>query len=787
MRVPLGWLREFVDLPYDAGAIAQRLAMLGFPVDEIERRPRITGVVVGTIQTLEKHPNADRLSVATVDAGGERPLTIVTAATNVAAGQTIAVATLGARLPTTTIEPRKMRGIASEGMMISADELALPADWFEDGILQLGGCDAPPGTDAVALFGLDADVLDVEVTSNRVDAMSILGLARELAASYAMPLRLPDFDNPGTAREPGEHAPVAILESPDCTRFVVQRFDGVAVAPAPAWMRVRLALAGQRPINNLVDVSNYVMLETGQPLHFYDAAKVPDERFVVRDARDGERLMTLDGVERTLAPAALVIAGNGGALGLAGVMGGHDSEVGDSTKAIVLESANFNGARIRRASLAFGLRSEASSRHEKTLAPGLADAGAARAAQLLCQLGAIAYRPREFGEPLAPASPVLLREAEVRRLLGIALPAARIAQHLRALGCSVEEVGNALSVIPPWWRRDLALPADLVEEVARVEGYDRIESVMPAVVAHDISSAAYDRESDIARALAALGYRETITHSLHGRDAFERARRAGVRFEAPVEVLNPLSEEQRYLRGSLADGLLAYFARIDAPVRTFEIGHVFNRRNGTIVEEASLAFGFSVDPRDEPPWRDTRFLQLKGDCEALIARVTGRSGNVTRADAPGLHPGKCASLSLEGCAVAAFGQLDPRLARAFDVRLPVYLCFVRIDALPAYLSPRYRPPSKFPGTSRDVALSVGLDVTAADVEGTIAAALGDECTGVRVFDEYRGPQAGEGRKSLAVRIGLQRFDATITDAQADAAVARALQAARNRLGAAIRT
>jgi len=788
MRVPIGWLREYVDVPDDSEAIAQRLAMLGFPVEDIERRPRITGVVVGKILALEKHPNADRLSVAQVDTGRERPLTIVTAATNVAAGQTIAVATIGAVLPQLTIAPRKMRGIASEGMMISADELALPAEWFEDGILQLGGCDAAPGTDAVALFGLDADVLDVEVTSNRVDAMSMVGLARELAASYGMPLRMPSPVNPGERSEPPGAEPQVTIESPDCSRFVVQRFDDVAIAPAPAWMRVRLALSGQRPINNLVDISNYVMLEVGQPLHFYDAAKVRDAHFFVRDGRESERIVTLDGTQRSISPQALVIADADAALGLAGIMGGVDSEVSDATHSILLEAANFNGARVRRTSQALALRSEASSRHEKTLAAALADAGAARAAQLLADLGATAYRPRTVGAPLAPSAAIRVTAHDVERLLGLALSLDRIASHLQALGFDVSPSRNGgLDATPPSWRRDVTETADVVEEVARMEGYDRIEALVPSVPAHAISSAAYDRENAAAGLLAALGYRETITYALHGRDLLERAQRSGIEFLTPIEVRNPLSEEQRYLRGSLADGLVPYFARLDAPVRIFEIGHVFGRHDGTTSEDASLAFGFAAEHVDEAPWRDTNFLRLKGDCETLVSRLSGRAGAIARAAARGLHPGKCATLTLDERVVATFGQLDPRLANAFDVRLPVYLAFVSLEALPEYLTPHYRPPSKFPGTSRDIALSVNLEVTASEVETIVAETLGSECIGARVFDEYRGPQAGEGRKSLAVRIALQRFDTTITDEEADAAVARTLDALRERLGATIRS
>jgi len=794
VRVPLAWLRQYVDLPEDPQTIADRLAMLGFPVEEIVKRPVITGVVVGKIVALEKHPNADRLQVGKIDVAGERLLTIATAATNVAQGQVIPVATIGARLPQLTIEPRKMRGIDSEGMMVSADELALPPEWFEDGIMQLDD-DRVLGANAIDLFGLNDAVLDVEITSNRVDAMSIFGLARELSAAYGVELRLPPHVNPGSGEPPAGKAPHVTIESPDCTRFVAQRFEGVRVGPAPAWMRIRLALAGQRPINNLVDVSNYVMLETGQPLHFYDADRVKDARLVVRDARDGEQIVTLDGAERTLNARALVIADTGEpsqTLCVAGVMGCANSEVGDGTTAIVLEAANFNGPRIRRTAMDLGLRSEASSRHEKTLAPALTDSGAARAAQLLVQLGATAYAPAAFGNPVEPAAPILLHEREVARILGLAVPADRIQRHLEALGCRVERLpddarGAVLSVTAPPWRRDLAIPVDLVEEVARIEGYERIEATMPAVAAHDIRSTQYDMESRIAHTLAALGYRETITHSLHGTDFFRRGMRAGIApSHSSVEVRNPLSEDQRYLRYAIAPGLLELFARYGRPLRLFEIGHVFSIDEAHIAESAALTFGFTAEPVDEPAWSDSNFLRLKGDCEALLRAVTGRTVETSRDERRGLHPGKTAVLLIDGREVANLGRVDPRLTAAYDLRLPAYLCNIYLDGFGDYRQPRYRPPSKFPSTYRDLALSVALDVTAGQIERTIASALGELCTSVRVFDEYRGPQVGEGNKSLAVRAVLQRFDATITDEEADAAMARALAALREDVGATIR-
>ena len=775
MRVPISWLRDFVALPDDVKAIAERLAMLGFPVDAIERRPKISGVVTGRIERVEKHPNADRLLVARVDVGADEPLTIATAATNVASGQHIAVATVGARLPALTIEPRTMRGVASQGMMISADELALPPEWFEDGIMQLERT-IEPGLDVVELFGLDTAVLDVEITANRPDAMSVVGLARELAASYDVPLTLPSLANPGDRDESPGKAPRVVIESPDCRRFVAQRFDGVRVEQAPAWMRVRLAMTGQRPINNLVDVSNYVMLETGQPLHFYDAERIAGMTLVVRDAHASETLQTLDGVERTLGTQALVIADRERALGLAGLMGGASSEVTPQTSSIVLESANFTGARIRRMSAELGLRTEASARHEKSLAPALTDMGAARAAQLLHQFGATAYRPHEFGTPLQAAAPIALQVRDVERLLGLDLPANRIAAHLTALGCGVSAQSDALAVVPPPWRRDLTLATDLVEEVARIEGYERIAAVVPSVPAHDISSEKFALESRIARALAALGYREVITHSLRPRS-----------HDGAVEVRNPLSEEQRFLRDSLVPGLLEYLAGVAVPARIFELGQIFARANGKIVERTALAFGFSAKRTGEPAWRDSSFLQLKGDCEAFVREVTGRDADIAPGARTDFHPGKTAAVSVDGAGIGFVGCVDPRLSKTFELDGNGYLCVIAVDAIPPYATPHYRPPSRYPSTYRDLALVLDVATAAGDVETTVASTLGSLCIGARVFDEYRGAQVGEGRKSLALRVTLQRFDATITDEEADTAIARVLEALRERFGAALRT
>ncbi|MBV9149008.1 MAG: phenylalanine--tRNA ligase subunit beta [Candidatus Eremiobacteraeota bacterium] len=785
MKVPIGWLREFVDLPVDSQAIADRLAQIGFPVEDITKRPALSGIVIGRIATLERHPNADRLLVASVDVGDGRRLNIATAARNVAVDQTIAVATIGAQLPSITIERRKMRGFESEGMMISADELALPAEWFEDGILQLNG-DAHLGEDVVQWLQLCDDVLDVEITANRPDAMSVFGLARELSAAYDTPLRSPAGMEPVA---PGGTDPQGVrvtLKSKDCTRFVAQRFSDVRIGTSPLWMRVRLALAGQRPINNIVDISNYVMLEVGQPLHFYDADKITGRHLIARDAQEREPLTTLDGAHYELKPRDLVIADEAGAQGLAGLKGGQKTEVTESTSAIILEAANFNGARVRRMSAALGLRTEASARHEKGLAPILTDFGATRAATLLAAEGATVHPALIFGASIEPLPPIRFPIGEVKRLLGFELEGEKIDAPLEDLGFGVtSKARDRLDVTPPLWRRDVTCAADIVEEIARMTGYDNVPAELPALAPRDISSAEYFVERTASRALQALGYHEIVSYSLHGARVLEKYATAGLTSLPLAEVRNPLSEDQRYLRRTLEPGFLEHFARFREPMKIFEIGHVFDP-SGPVDEHAMAGFAFTAAAIDEPPWSDTHFLRLKGDAEAVIAELAGRRPQAQAMQLNGFHPGKTAALLIDERRVAYIGAIDPRLASAYDIDLEVYAGGIELENLPARVAPRFVAPSRFPTTQRDLAFIVPLEVTAAALETDIATAAGPLCKHVHVFDEYRGLQAGPDRKSLAARLTLGRDDGTMTDSQADEVVERVLSALHQKFGATIR-
>jgi len=805
VKTPLGWLRDYIELSESTDHIVDRLAMLGFPVESVERRPRLHGIVTGRIVRLERHPNADRLHVATVDIATALPLTVVTAATNVAIGQTVPVATIGALLVREgepfPIEPRTMRGIQSQGMLCSADELGFDAEWFEDGILQLDG-DVPAGTDVVEHFHLCDDVLDIEITSNRVDAMSMVGIARELGAALGTPVRgagAPHLVKTLSAREARADSLLVRIESDDCRRYVAQRFTNVHVRRSPAWIRFRLALAGQRPINNVVDIANFVMLELGQPQHAYDVKKLAGPALIARDAHDGERLVTLDGVERVLDRRALVIADETASQGLAGLRGAAASEVSEATDDIVVESASFFGPRIRRMGVQFGVRTDASARHERGLPLEFADLGAARAAELLAAEGAVPHSPLAVGLEPTPSPTIVCSESGMRSLIGIDVPGEAMLDALRALGFSAmpspasnqmgEEFESELVVTPPYWRRDVAIPADVAEEIARIVGFDQIAAASFPVVEQSVSSEEFLHERAIAQTLSALGYREVLTLPLQPRSSYEHFLRAGVALAGePLEIVNPLSEDQRFLRFSLVPALLELAAKYGdaAELRIFELGHVFERSAPHPFEIPMLAWLFVGERKAEPAWKDSGFLIFKGEAMALVRTISGRKADAVTTKAPALHPGKTASLIVDGHDVATIGAVDPRLLAAYEIQRPVYLGLARTADVPAYRIARYRAPSRYPSVERDLALVVAPDVPAHEIEHAIRAASDGFVKNVHVFDEYRGPQVGEDRKSLAVRLRFQRDDGTLTDGEVEARIATILSSLRERVGAHIR-
>lgn len=789
MKIPLSWLRVYTDLHESPQQIAEKLASLGFPVEGIEARPHISGVVVGRIDALTPHPNADRLQVCSIDIGAEQLLTIATAATNVAVGQVVPVATIGAVLPQIKIEPRKMRGIDSQGMLCSAAELGLEAEWFEDGIMQLDR-DLPLGRDVIAHFGLLDPVFDVEVTSNRPDVLSVIGVARELAAAYGTRFTMPHLDvhTEGNANDVHVH-----LKSHDALAFIVQRASNVQAGTAPSMMRIQLALAGQRPINSLVDISNYVMLEFGQPMHFYDAQALADSSITVRDAAEGEELKTLDGDDRTLDPSILVIAGDREILGIAGVRGGASSEVTSTTSEIVIECAAFRAARVRRGAAKLGLRTEASARYEKGIAPALIEFGAARAAYLLAQNGATVSAPKLHGA-IPPPAVVDLPRGAADRLLGFAISDGEVTSSLERLGFVVAKHGAGWRVTAPIWRSDIAQTADLIEEVARMIGYDRIEASEAALPPSAISSGAYFRERALALRSAHIGFHEVVTFSLESAQAYARFERAKCApASMPIEIRNPLSEEQRYLRFSILPGLLTTLQRRmpeirEGSVSLFEISHIFPDID--VANERSEAMWITAIPRnastDGQPWHDHGFLQFKARMEAILRPFVTGALQAEQAQAAGFHPGKTAFFRDGERIVAIVGALDPRLAAVYDIDADCYIASLPMDLLSEQRPVHYRAPSRFPSVTRDLALALPQAVSSAQVKYIVTDAE-PLVKSVHIFDEYRGPQLGSDRKSLAVRVVLQSDETTLTDAQADKAIENILHASLRELGAVLRT
>ena len=796
MRVPIAWLRDYLALELSSDELAQRLAMLGFPVEEIERRPKLSGIVAGRLKKVEKHPNADRLSLCTVDAGAAEPLLIVTAATNVAEGQVVPVAVIGAKLVGLEIAPRAMRGIESQGMLVSAAEIGLEGEWFEDGILQLEP-GVMPGTDVVAAYRLSDDVLDVEVTANRVDAMSIVGIAREIGASLGTRVAEPDLTVDYSGETVKIEPSIVELHDLDCRRFVAQRFSKIVVRTAPFWMRVRLALAGQRPINNLVDISNFVMLETGQPLHFYDFDRLAEGRLIVRSALPHEKMTTLDGEVRELHPSDLVIADPDRVQCLAGLRGARESEVTAETHELLLEAASFSGPRIRRMSIAHGLRTEASARHEKGIPLALGAIGAARAAYLLQREGAVPSVPVAVGAPIERPPTISVTAAQVRALLGMLVDDEEIELALRGLGFDVTREGEAFAATPPPWRSDLRIREDVIEEIGRIAGYDRIAGELPPVFEQTVSSELYRNESRLAHAMLAAGYREAATLALQSSQPRDRYAAAGIELPGGlVEIVNPLSEDQRYMRFSLLPALLALVARFEGeePLRLFEIGHVFFEPGIPVTEPDAAAFETGMvawilakAKVDEPAWRDGGFLEFKSDSLAIVRALAGRNTEAVTGQALELHPGKTASLIVDGKDVATIGAVDPRLLAAYEIAGSVYAGVARVHDLPAHRVPRYAAPSRYPAVERDLAIVVAPEIPAMDIEHAVRLGADGVVAEVTVFDEYRGPQVEAGKKSIAVRVLLQRNDTTLTDAEADRHIESILQSLKERCGARLRT
>ncbi|HEX2756002.1 MAG TPA: phenylalanine--tRNA ligase subunit beta [Candidatus Limnocylindrales bacterium] len=843
MRVPLSWLRDYVDVDLAPEALAERLTLLGMEVKGIERwGADWRNVVVGELLSVEKHPRADRLSLTRVRVGDGEPLDIVCGATNIAAGQRVPVALPGAVLPgERRIERTEKMGVVSNGMLCSGDELNLTGD--ADGILILA-TDAPIGMALTELYG-DV-VLDVDVKPNRGDGLSLVGLAREVGAITGAPLRWPECDPAEDERDVANLLAVEVRDSDWCPRFVGRWVDGLTVGPSPDRVQMRLRAAGQRPISNVVDVSNYVMLELGKPIHAYDADHVAERdgrrQLVVRRAAAGERLETLDHVTRELDPDTLVIADDRAALGIAGIMGGADSEVADRTSRVIVESAIFDPIVIRRTGQRYGLRSEASLRFEKGQELRLARIGADRAARLVAEwAGGSVARGRVDSAAMEPEpARVAFRPARVNRLLGTTFSTAEQVALLARVGVATDAGSSdagptggrarhdivvagapkALAVdagsdevvvaIVPSWRRDIAIEADVSEEVARIGGYDAIPAILPHTPMPAWRPSPLELRDRVRETLAGAGLTETVSHALISPRlattftwAAELPPVAGgtPALGRTIHVTNPLSADHSVLRpalvGSLVEIVSTNLRRGREDVAIFEIGKGYGRDGDATREWWRLGLAMA-GAFEEPSWNRPRREADLDDAKGVIELVCHRLGfdapvwTVLDGE-PLLHPGRAARVSATRNGAIALGgvlgELHPAAADTVDLRgARLVVAELEIAGLaggrPADV--HVAAPPRHPAAQRDIAIVVSETVAAATIAAAIRDATGSQLVSVRLFDIYRGTPLGPGEKSLAWRLVFQADERTLTEPEIEASVGR-ITSAVARAGGRIRT
>jgi phenylalanyl-tRNA synthetase beta chain len=808
MNVPLAWLRSYCDPGLSAEEIADALTMAG---DKLERL-HATGVgdasafLTGRVLESEAHPNADRLSVCVVDVGRGEPQTVVCGAPNVAAGQTVAVALPGAIMPDgSELGEVTLRGVASSGMILAEDEVGIGED--HDGIMVLPD-GLPIGAPLADHLPIADRVLELEITPNRPDTMNVYGVARDLHAVTGAPLAEDPSARdaePAGADSVENHAAVEI-DPEICLRFTARVYEDVKIGPSPPWLKQRLMAAGQRPISNVVDITNYVMLAIGQPLHAFDLDEVRGARIDVRRAREGETMATLDDVERTFGAEAALVCDGEGPSGIAGIMGGQISEVSDSTTRVLMEAATWVGPNIMRTSKAIGLRSEASARFEKQLHPELAMAGQRLAARLMTELCGARLVPGTIDVYPRPAEPrdVPLRHERMERLLGERIPPERVGEILERLGF---ERRDDRWRVPPWRDADVRREADLIEEVARIHGLDKLPTTLPsrkrAVGRLTPSQRLRRRLEDVLRD---RGLDECIAYSFTSPAALGRLRLGDV----PVlRIDNPLSDDLAVMRPLLLPGLLDAArhnaARGSPGVALFESAHVY-RPDGPLddVPEGSPAgrtpalerhhLAVLVTEARPAGWRTPAapadFYAARALLEALLS-AAGADWVAEEGGRPFLHPGRAASVIDRASErkLGWLGEIHPLVVQAWDLPGPVAGFELDVDALVALTAGRpstHSDVTTFPAVLQDIAVVVADDVAAAEVEEAVRAGGGELLAGARVFDLYRGEQVGEGRKSLALRLEFRAPDRTLTDsevAERRAAIERELETVGGRLRA----
>ncbi|HAR4410386.1 TPA: phenylalanine--tRNA ligase subunit beta [Staphylococcus aureus] len=800
MLISNEWLKEYVTIDDSVSNLAERITRTGIEVDDlIDYTKDIKNLVVGFVKSKEKHPDADKLNVCQVDIGEDEPVQIVCGAPNVDAGQYVIVAKVGGRLPGgIKIKRAKLRGERSEGMICSLQEIGISSNYipksFESGIFVFSESQVP-GTDALQALYLDDQVMEFDLTPNRADALSMIGTAYEVAALYNTKMTKPETTSNELELSANDELTVTIENEDKVPYYSGRVVHDVTIEPSPIWMQVRLIKAGIRPINNVVDISNYVLLEYGQPLHMFDQDAIGSQQIVVRQANEGEKMTTLDDTERELLTSDIVITNGQTPIALAGVMGGDFSEVKEHTSNIVIEGAIFDPVSIRHTSRRLNLRSESSSRFEKGIATEFVDEAVDRACYLLQTYanGKVLKDRVSSGELGAFITPIDITADKINRTIGFDLSQNDIVTIFNQLGFDTEINDDVITVQVPSRRKDITIKEDLIEEVARIYGYDDIPSTLPVfekVTSGQLTDRQYKKRM-VKEVLEGAGLDQAITYSLVSK---EDATAFAMQQRQTIDLLMPMSEAHASLRQSLLPHLIeaaSYnVARKNKDVKLFEIGNVFFANGeGELPDQVEYLSGILTGDYVVNQWQGKKetvdFYLAKG----VVDRVSEKLNlefSYRRADIDGLHPGRTAEILLENKVIGFIGELHPTLAADNDLKR-TYVFELNFDALMAvsvgYIN--YQPIPRFPGMSRDIALEVDQNIPAADLLSTIHAHGGNILKDTLVFDVYQGEHLEKGKKSIAIRLNYLDTEETLTDERVSKVQAE-IEAALIEQGAVIR-
>lgn len=794
MQVSIKWLKDYIDFTETPEQLADKLTMAGIPVENVvDPGEGLEKVVTGRIEKLEPHQNSDHLQICTMNVGLAENIIIVTGAQNVAEGQVVPVAMVGAHLPNgMKISKGKLRGVASNGMLCSAQELKLDLEKLPEeqktGIFILPS-DTPVGIPAKDVLGLNDVVLEFELTANRADCFSVFGLVREIAAITGNKPHFPEIKvNEDDNTKLNDIFSVEIADPDLCSRFSTRMLKNVKIGPSPEWMQQRLEGAGIRSINNVVDVTNFVMIELGHPMHAYDYDKITGKKLIARRAIEGEELHTLDDTSRKAKGEMLVIADSEKAAGLAGIMGGFETEITDTTTTVVLESADFYGPCIRRTARACGLSSEASGRFERGVDSETTIKALDRAAQLLQEMGACTVCEGIVDVYPNPkqANYVTFTPEQINNHLGINIAKDVMLNIITSVGFDVtKDENDEITVKVPSWRNDVTCMADISEEIARLHGFDKIKSTLPNGVSMQGTQSAKQTFIDKVKAsLSSQGLYETISFALTNEETFNKL---NIPQDSPlrkaVPIMNPLSDEYPLVRttllSSIFDNLARNLARKNDDVALFEVGSVFFPKALPVTElpdEVVKIAGAITGRRNAQGWNQTNdmvdFYDAKGIIEELLANLRVTRYTVEAGTHYAMHPGKTALFKKGRDVIATVGEVHPAVLSAYGITKPVYIFELDATIVMKYMAKdlKYKALPKYPATSRDLAMLVDVDVNAADIEKAMTKAAGQNLTQITLFDVYTGKQVEEGQKSLAFSLTFQSNDKTLTDAEIDPAI-----------------